>query len=128
MASARSSIVGAAVMTPSTLATTAHSESASAMAFPRTGSMRRSGDSCDIFSDARSVNPLNTESTHTMAIDARATPVTEMREMTLTALWVFLEKRYRKATRSVNIYCSGCCVGFWSSLWSFARRLSMFSR
>ncbi|EXY88329.1 hypothetical protein NXW60_05900 [Bacteroides fragilis] len=40
---------------------------------------------------------MNTESVHTIAIVANATPHTEIAEMILMALCFFFEKRYRRA-------------------------------
>ena len=53
-------------------------ESALAIVLPFTASTLRSGAMEDICLRAKSVNPLNTDSTHTIAIVARVTPATDM--------------------------------------------------
>ena len=68
-------------------------ESDAAITLPERGVTFMSGSMAESLSEARSVKPLNTESTHTMAIAATAIPAIEIIEMTLTAVWLFLANR-----------------------------------
>ena len=71
----------------------AASESPSAITLPRSGVTLRSGSMDESRSIARSVNPLKTDITATIAIVATATPAIEIIEMTLTAVWLLRAKR-----------------------------------
>ena len=86
--SARSSMTGVATATPGTAAGRARArESAPRKALPSTGVTFSSGSMALRCAAARSLKPLKTERTMTMAAVATATPPIEMRVMTLTALW-----------------------------------------
>ncbi len=62
----------------------------------------RSGSMRFMRPDASDAKPLNTESTHTVARVATATPATDTMLMILTALWLLREKRYRSAMRRLE--------------------------
>ena len=68
-------------------------ESVSANVLPRDGVTITSGASVSSFSVSMSRNPLNTDSTHTMAAVATAMPHIDTAEMAVTALCDFLANR-----------------------------------
>lgn len=93
MARAFCSMTGAAALTPSIRARAAAMESDAAITLPERGVTLMSGSMAERRSAARSVKPLNTDSTHVMAIAATAMPAIEIIEMTLTAVWLLRANR-----------------------------------
>ena len=93
MASAFSSITATAAATSPRPVSDAASESADAITLPSTGVILNCGSLFDIRPSAMSLKPLNTDSTHTIAAVATATPAIDTIDMILTALWVFFENR-----------------------------------
>ena len=78
--------------------------SAASITLPLAGVTLRSASMRDNCLSDNRPNPLNTDSTTTIAAVATATPVIDMADMTLTALCLFFDIRYLKAILSDSKY------------------------
>lgn len=78
-------MTGTAFLTSGSCRNCLSSCSALSMDFPLTGETLIGGSMSDVRDMAKSLKPLNTDNTQTVAIVATATPARDIKEITLTA-------------------------------------------